>query len=357
MQPQRIVCGIRPTGSVHIGNYYGAIKPAVTLAKDFPQESFFFIADLHAITSNLNPASSAATRQRLAAETLSTAALYIAAGQEAGLEFSSPTANSCNGKINLFVQSHVPQVSELARLLGSITSVGMLKRMIQFKEKSRSDDGDQGESASLALFDYPVLMAADILVYGASHVPVGDDQRQHLELARDLAQRFNKLYGKKLTVPLAYVSAAARIKSLSDGNCKMSKSDSNDNSRINLLDSPELIARKIKRARTDSIVGLEFDNEQRPEVHNLLSIYALASGKARGEIAESVKTMGGAAFKELLSQALIADLSPVQERYNKLMQNPEQIMAILQKGAVRANFLAGQTLHNCRQAMGFLTTL
>lgn len=346
MKPQRIVCGIRPTGNVHIGNYYGAIKPAVELAKEFSDsseaEGFFFIADLHAITSGSHDPRS------LGPETLSTAALYLAAGLD-----------TRNGRNHLFIQSHVPAVSELARLLGSITTMGTLKRMTQFKEKARAGQDNEGDAASLALFDYPVLMAADILSYGASHVPTGDDQRQHLELTRDLVQRFNKLYGKdfRLRQPEAHtVTSAARIKSLSDGSKKMSKSDNNDFSRINLLDDAAAIERKIKKARTDSQRGLEFDNQERPEVHNLLTIYALASGESRRTIAARCADMGNAEFKELLSKALISDLSAVQESYQALMQNPEKIHAILKEGAARANALAEGTLAACKKAMGFLIT-
>lgn len=360
---QRIICGIRPTGSVHIGNYYGAIKPAVELAKSFPDETLLFIADLHALTEIEN-------HHRLAADTLSTAALYIAAVEAQGLTFRTD-AQGKDGGITLFVQSHVTEVSEMARLLGSITGMGMLNRMIQFKEKSAHGDA---EAASLTLFDYPVLMAADILLYQASHVPVGEDQRQHLELARELAQRCNRTFGTNLAAPQAYIGNAARIKSLLDGTKKMSKSEGNDNSRINLLDDADTIRRKIKKAKTDSIKGLTFDDSAaneatentastggattaqicRPEVDNLLGIYALASGQSRSDIAAATAQMGTAHFKELLSEALVRDLGPVQEGYTALMKNPERIMSILRAGANRARTLAAHTLTECRAKVGLL---
>lgn len=333
MKTKRVVSGIRPTGNVHLGNYLGAIRNAIALQNDY--QGFFFIADLHAVTDSHDAKS-------LAEHTLSTAALYLACGME-------------TAKASLFIQSHIAAHSQLARLLGSITPVGLLRRMIQFKEKAVR----QGQEASLGLLDYPVLMAADILLYDADLVPVGDDQRQHLELTRDLAERFNRSYAVEgqaaFKIPEALVlPEGARIMSLTDGTKKMSKSDPNDASRINLMDSADTIRAKIKRAKTDSILGLEFDNPERPEAHNLLTIYQLLSGKTRQEAALECATMGFGQFKKLLADTIIAYLTPIQERYNATMADKAQLHAVLREGRKRADAIASAVLDRAVTAMGFV---
>ncbi len=292
-----------------------------------------FIADLHALTE---PASAG----RLSNNTISTAALYLASGV-------APE------KTTLFIQSSVAAHSQLARLLGSITTLGMLRRMIQFKEKSKDGEGD---GSNLTLFDYPVLMAADILLYDADVVPVGDDQRQHLQLTRDLAQRFNQAYGAgtdilRMPAPLV-VTEVARVMSLTDGTKKMSKSDSNDASRINMLDPPDKIVRKIKRAKTDAKVGLEFDNDERPEAHNLLTLYRVASGKTREDVAAECADMGYGKFKGLLADAIVALLAPIQQRYSELIADRSYLSKVLKDGAERASREASLTLAKVEQAMG-----
>ena len=271
---------------------------------------------------------------------LSTAALYLACGLDPQ-------------KSTLFVQSHVAAHSQLARLLGSITSVGQLKRMIQFREKAR-----EGEDASLTLLDYPVLMAADILLYDADLVPVGLDQKQHLELTRDIASRFNRLFGKGkdvLVLPAPYlVTETAKVMSLTDGTKKMSKSDTNDASRINLMDPPEVIRKKIKSAKTDSIRGLEFDNPARPEVHNLLTIYAVLSGKTRQEVIGECADMGYGTFKPLLAETIVNYLAPIQARYKELTAEPERVLQVIRDGRERARVVADRTLSRAAQAMGFV---
>ncbi len=260
-------------------------------------------------------------------------------------------------KATLFIQSHVPAHAELARLLGSLTSVGMLRRMIQFKEKAVK----QGEDASLALLDYPVLMAADILLYDADLVPVGSDQKQHLELAQDIAERFNRRYSQqgsqclKLPAPLV-VAETAKVMSLTDGTRKMSKSDPSDGSRINLMDTPEQIRQKIKRAKTDNLRGLEFDNPARPEVSNLLRLYQSLSGKTPEAVLSECGAMGFGQFKPLLAETIVKALEPIQQRYRELMQHPEQVLAILERGRKRATEVAEATLARARAAMGFLPT-
>jgi tryptophanyl-tRNA synthetase len=335
MTATRVVSGIRPTGAVHLGNYLGAIRNSVALQESY--QGFYFIADLHAITEKHDP-------RLLSEHTLATAALYLACG-----------IDPCRAM--LFVQSHVPAHAQLARLLGSVTPVGMLKRMIQYKEKAVK----QGQDASLGLLDYPVLMAADILVYDADLVPVGDDQRQHLELTREIADRFNRLYGKgdsvlKLPQPLL-VSESARVMSLTDGRQKMSKSDPNDASRVNLLDSADVIRKKIKRAKTDSIQGLEFDNPERPEAHNLLALYLVLSGKCRQEVVEQCGQMGFGEFKMLLAETIVQTLEPIQARYHAIRQDNGYLVEVLGQGRARAEEIANEKLTRAHAAVGFTSRL
>ncbi len=258
-------------------------------------------------------------------------------------------------RATLFVQSHVAAHAHMARLMGGFASVGMLRRMIQFKEKSAAGDS---ESASLGLLDYPVLMAADILLYQPDQVPVGDDQTQHLQLTRDLADRFNHRFGSrefrmKLPAPLT-AGETARVMSLTDGRKKMSKSDSNDFSRINLLDPPELVRAKIRKAKTDAVRGLEFGNPERPEAHNLLTLYMVLSGKTADAVAAECRDMQYGTFKALLADAAVAFLTPIQTRYHELLGDREKLLAILRDGAARASAVADATLRETSKAMGFL---
>ncbi|XP_042517770.1 tryptophan--tRNA ligase, chloroplastic/mitochondrial-like isoform X1 [Macadamia integrifolia] len=284
---KRVVSGVQPTGSLHLGNYLGAIKNWILLQNTY--ETFFFIVDLHAVNGgcyiggarNLRNITVKITLEydvkQLATATKSTAAIYMACGVD-------------TTKASVFVQSHVRAHAELMWLLSSVTPIGRLNRMIQFKEKSRKA-GD--EQVGVALLTYPVLMASDILLYQSDLVPVGEDQKQHLELTRELAERVNYMYGRKwkkmggrssaiFKVPESLIPpAGARVMSLTDGLSKMSKSDPSDQSRINLLDPKDVIANKIKRCKTDSFPGLEFGNPDRPECNNLLSIYQLVSGRTK----------------------------------------------------------------------------
>lgn len=339
---KRVVSGVQPTGALHLGNYLGAIRNWISLQDNY--ETFFFIVDLHAITLPYET-------QQLSKATRDTAAIYLACGIE-------------TSKASVFVQSHVRAHVELMWLLSSATPIGWLNRMIQFKEKSRKA-GD--ENVGVALLTYPVLMAADILLYQSDFVPVGDDQKQHLELTRQLAERVNNLYGgrkwKKMggrggsifKIPEPLVPpAGARVMSLTDGLSKMSKSAPSDQSRINLLDSKDVIANKIKRCKTDSFEGLEFDNPDRPECNNLLSIYQLVSGQTREEVAQECQSMNWGAFKPLLADALIDHVQPIQDRYAEIMSDPGCLDRILADGAARATDIAEATLNNVYQAMGFL---
>ncbi|XP_027942380.1 tryptophan--tRNA ligase, chloroplastic/mitochondrial isoform X2 [Vigna unguiculata] len=324
---KRVVSGVQPTGSIHLGNYLGAIKNWVALQITLPYDT-----------------------QQLSKATRSTAAIYLACGVDPS-------------KASVFVQSHVRAHVELMWLLSSTTPIGWLNKMIQFKEKSRKA-GD--EEVGVALLTYPVLMASDILLYQSDFVPVGEDQKQHLELTRDLAERVNNLYGgrkwKKLRgrggtifkVPEPLIPpAGARIMSLTDGLSKMSKSAPSDQSRINILDPKDLIANKIKRCKTDSFPSLEFDNSERPECNNLLSIYQLVSGKTKEEVVQEIQNMNWGTFKTILTDALIDHLHPIQVRYEEIMSDSGYLDEVLAQGARNAAEIADTTLDNVYQAMGF----
>jgi tryptophanyl-tRNA synthetase len=335
----RVLSGVQPTGALHLGNWLGAIRNWVALQDS--HDTFFCVVDLHAITVPHDPA-------RLADDTLSTAALYLACGIDPD-------------RATVFVQSHVSAHSELCWLLNCVTPLNWLERMVQYKEKAVK----QGADVSTGLLDYPVLMAADILLYDADRVPVGEDQKQHLELARDIAQqRINARFGAKgadgereaiLRVPEPLIlPEGARVMSLTDGRSKMSKSDPNEGSRITLLDPPDLIRKKIKRAKTDPVIGLEFGNPDRPEADNLLGLYALLSGRSREAAAAECASMGWGAFKPLLAEAAVEALGPLQERYAELRRDPATLQAVLDRGAEEAETVAQATLKRVRQALGFL---
>ena len=330
----RVLSGVQPTGALHLGNWLGAIRNWVDLQHD--HDTFFCVVDLHAVTVPHDP-------QRLAEDTLSTAALYLACGLDPEL-------------CTIFVQSQVPAHSELCWLLNCVTPLNWLERMIQFKEKALK----QGDNVSVGLLDYPVLMAADILLYDADLVPVGEDQKQHLELARDIAQqRINARFGSEdapiLKVPQPLIlKDGARVMSLTDGRSKMSKSDPNEGSRITLLDPPEQITKKIKRAKTDPERGLEFGNPERPETDNLLGLYALLSGKGREAAAAECAAMGWGQFKPLLAEATVAALDPIQKRYHELMEDRAQLLAVLETGRERAGAVADASAQRVRAALGFL---
>ena len=331
----RVLSGVQPTGALHLGNWLGAIRNWVDLQHD--HDTFFCVVDLHAVTVPHDP-------QRLAEDTLTTAALYLACGLDPEL-------------CTIFVQSQVSAHSELCWLLNCVTPLNWLERMIQFKEKAVK----QGDNVSVGLLDYPVLMAADILLYDADLVPVGEDQKQHLELARDIAQqRINARFGSEdapiLKVPKPLIlKDGARVMSLTDGRSKMSKSDPNEGSRITLLDPPELITKKIKRAKTDPERGLEFGNPERPETDNLLGLYALLSGKGREAAATECAAMGWGQFKPLLAEATVAALEPIQRRYQDLMADRGQLLAVLETGRERASAVADASAQRVRAALGFLT--
>ncbi|OKH18779.1 tryptophan--tRNA ligase [[Limnothrix rosea] IAM M-220] len=333
---QRILSGVQPTGNLHLGNYLGAIQNWVEIQQDY--DSYFCVVDLHAITVPHDP-------KVLADNTRAIAALYLACG--ISLDHST-----------IFVQSHITAHSELAWLLNCITPLNWLERMIQFKEKAQK----QGENVSVGLLDYPVLMAADILLYDADKVPVGEDQKQHLELTRDIVTRINDKFGKKknpvLKMPEPMIrTTGARVMSLTDGTKKMSKSDPSELSRINLLDPPDVLKKKIKKCKTDQFRGLEFGNGDRPECNNLLGLYALLSGQSKEAVANECADMGWGQFKPLLTDTVVAALEPIQTKYNELTADQTYLDQVLRDGQEKAATVADATLKKVKDALGFLPAL
>lgn len=332
----RVVSGIQPTGSLHLGNYLGAIRNWVQMQHDIAGDCLYFLADLHAISLPHDP-------KELAANTREMAAALVACGID-------------TDRAILFNQARVPAHAELQWLLNGTARMGWLNRMTQFKDKS----GKNREGASIALFTYPVLQAADVLLYQATHVPVGEDQKQHLELARDIAQKFNNDFASEdapiftLPDPIIPKSGAARIMSLRDGSAKMSKSDPSDMSRINLTDDADTILQKVKKAKTDpeplpaSAEGLA----GRAEAQNLVGIYAALSGESVDAVLGRFGGQGFGAFKPALAELLVETLGPISARFNALRADTDALDALLVKGAERAAALAAPTLAATYQALG-----
>jgi tryptophanyl-tRNA synthetase len=335
----RVVSGIQPTGNLHLGNYLGAIRNWVRMQDDMASkggECLFFLADLHAISMPHVPA-------ELAANTREMVAALVACGIDPD-------------KSVLFNQAQVPAHAELQWLLNGTARMGWLNRMTQFKDKS----GKNREGASIALFTYPVLQAADVLLYQATHVPVGEDQKQHLELARDIAQKFNNDFGNGaeiFTQPDPIIPPdAARIMSLRDGSAKMSKSDPSDMSRINLTDDADTIMQKVKKAKTDpeplpsEVAGLE----GRPEAANLVGIYAAMAGRTAETVLADFAGKGFGAFKPALGELLVEQLAPINARFVELKADRAALDAILAKGGRKARELAAPTLAAAYDALGLV---
>lgn len=324
--PKRIFSGAQPTGNVHLGNYLGALRNWVTLQHEY--ESFFCIVNLHAITIPQDP-------KLLAEKTRELARIYLAVGIDPDIS-------------TIFVQSDVPQHAELTWILNCVARMSELERMTQFKDKSRK----QSENVTAGLFEYPVLMASDILLYQTDLVPVGEDQKQHLELTRDLAIRFNRDYGDAFRVPEPYIpKVGARIMSLSDPTKKMSKSDEDPNGCVMLLDDADTVSRKFKRAVTDSGTEIRFD-DSRPAITNLLTIYQLLTGQLTGEIESHFGGKGYAQLKQDLADVTVEFLRPFQERVKGI--GPEELSRILGQGREKARQIAGPTLANVYAAMGLV---
>ena len=331
---KKIFSGVQPTGNLHLGNYLGAIKNFVELNNQKDNECIFCVVDLHAITVKQDP-------KELKKNIRETAATFIASGIDP------------NNSI-IFNQSMVPAHSEAAWILSCVSRIGWLNRMTQFKEKAGKDK----EKASIGLYSYPVLMAADILLYDATHVPVGDDQKQHLELCRDIAQKFNNDFNAPdfLRVPEPLIQKQfSRIMSLKDGMKKMSKSDSSDLSRINLTDTKDQIVNKIKKAKTDALsIPNNIENlSERPEVENLLGIYSSLKNQ---DLEKSIIEFNGkqfSEFKEKLSLVLIEKIEPISLRIKKLLNDEKYLDEILLKGAEKADKIASKKIKEIKELVGF----
>jgi len=322
-----VFSGVQPTSDLHIGNYIGALKQWVDM--QHAHQCLFCIVDLHAITL---PQDAKALRQNI----LDVAAAYLAAGIDPK-------------RSHIYIQSEVPEHSELAWVLGTITKLGELDRMTQFKDKA----GKQGERVGLGLYGYPVLMAADILLYDTTAVPVGEDQMQHIELTRVIARRFNERFGQTFAIPQALIQKiGARVMSLQDPMKKMSKSDPADAGKILLRDGPDAIRRKIMRAVTDSGKGVAFDPEKKPAISNLMTLFHHATGKTMKDIEKEFEGKGYGDFKQVVADAVVAMLGPLQERMREYQKDPGQLMKVLDDGRAFAKAKAEEKMRTVRDRVG-----
>lgn len=325
----RVFSGVQPTGTITLGNYLGAMVNWQALQDE--HECIFCAVDLHSITVAQNPA-------ELRAKTLSLVALYIACGIDPE-------------KSTIFIQSHVPAHAELAWALDCYTYIGELNRMTQFKDKSAK----HADNINMGLMNYPVLMAADILLYQADLVPVGIDQKQHLEISRDIANRFNNRYTPTFVVPDGYIpKVGAKIMSLQDGTAKMSKSDPNEYGYISLLDDEATIRRKIKRAVTDSDGTIAYDVENKPAVSNLLTIGSLMSGITVEEAVANLSGKGYAELKEWVADSIVNRLMPIQAEHKRILSDKAYLNKVLKEGAEKANYIANKTLSKVYRKIGFV---
>ncbi len=325
-----ILSGITPSGILTIGHLTGAMLNWVRLQDEY--DCYFMIADMHAITQRQTPAD---LRQR----TLDTAAMFLAAG-------ISPE------KSTLFIQSHVPAHSQLAWVLNTFTGMGECSKMTQFKDKSQKNP----ENVNVGLFSYPVLMAADILLYQANLVPVGEDQKQHLELSRNLAQRFNFHYSDTFRMPEPYIpKLGARVMNLQEPTKKMSKSDENQNATLFLNDKPEVVKNKIKRAVTDSDAVVRYDLAAKPGVSNLMQLYSIATGKTFTEIEEIFAGKGYGDFKNDVAQIVSEYMRPISEKFEDISSDKNQLKEILSFGAEKASHAANKTLRKVYKKIGFVS--
>ncbi|MBH1935932.1 tryptophan--tRNA ligase [Streptomyces sp. AV19] len=327
----RVLSGIQPTaGSFHLGNYLGAVRQWVALQES--HDAFYMVVDLHAITVPQDPA-------ELRANTRLAAAQLLAAGLDPD-------------RCTLFVQSHVPEHAQLGWVMNCLTGFGEASRMTQFKDKSARQGADR---TTVGLFTYPVLQVADILLYQANAVPVGEDQRQHIELTRDLAERFNGRYGDTFTVPAPYIlKETAKIYDLQDPAVKMSKSASTPKGLINLLDEPKVSAKKIKSAVTDTDTVIRFDAEKKPGVSNLLTIYSTLTGTGIAELEQKYEGKGYGALKTDLAEVMVEWVTPFRARTQEYLDDPETLDAVLAKGAEKARAVAAETLARAYEKVGFL---
>ena len=326
-----MLSGIKPTGDLTLGSYLGAIKNWAERAEQY--DCYYFMADLHALTTRNNPAD-------LRRRTLEQLAQYVACGLD-------PQKNT------LFIQSHVPQHAELGWILNCYTMFGELSRMTQFKDKSAKN----ADNINGGLFTYPSLMAADILLYQPDYVPVGEDQKQHVELTRDVAQRFNNLYGETFRMPEPFIpKVGARVMDLLDPHSKMSKSDEIGNGRVCLMDDPADIMRKFKRAVTDCDTErcVRYDPENKPGVANLMSIYSAVTGKSFAEIEAEFEGKGYGAFKPAVGEAVIETLRPIREEATRIIKDKAYLETMCRDGAERASYIAEKTLRKVRKKVGLV---
>ncbi|MET9734756.1 tryptophan--tRNA ligase [Streptomyces sp. NPDC006458] len=327
----RVLSGIQPTsGSFHLGNYLGAVRQWVALQET--HDAFYMVVDLHAITLPQDP-------KELRDNTRLAAAQLLAAGLDPE-------------RCTLFVQSHVPEHAQLAWIMNCLTGFGEASRMTQFKDKSAKQGA---ERASVGLFTYPILQVADILLYQANEVPVGEDQRQHIELTRDLAERFNGRFGETFTIPKPYIlKETAKIYDLQDPAIKMSKSASTPKGLINLLDEPKATAKKVKSAVTDTDTVVRYDAEAKPGVSNLLTIYSTLTGAGIAELEEKYAGKGYGALKTDLAEVVVEFVTPFRERTQQYLDDSETLDSILAKGAEKARAVAAETLAQAYDRVGFL---
>lgn len=329
MSKKIILSGIQSTGKLTLGNYLGAINNWVQMQEEY--DCYYMIANLHSLTVRNDP-------ETLRNNTLKVLAMYVAAGLD-------PEKNT------IFIQSQVKEHAELGWILDCYTYMGELSRMTQFKDKAAK----HADNINAGLFTYPALMAADILLYQANLVPVGQDQQQHLEITRDIAERFNKLYGKTFTIPEGYYGkASAKIMGLQDPTAKMSKSATNPNDVILLEDEPDVIIKKFKKAVTDSENKVRFDPENKPGVSNLMQIYSSITGLKMEEIKKEFENSGYGDFKTKVAETVVAKLEPIQKKYKELLENKEYLEKIYTEGANRARKLASKTLDEVKERIGIL---
>lgn len=329
MPRKKVLSCIQPTGTPTLGNYLGALKNWKNISDDY--DAAYAVADLHAITVRQDP-------KMLKKQIMEMYAMLLALGID-------------REKSIIFVQSHVPQHSQLAWILNCYTQFGEMSRMTQFKDKSSK----HADNVNVGLFSYPVLMAADILLYKADFVPVGVDQKQHLEITRDIAERFNGIYGNVFTIPEPFIGKkGAKIMSLQDPTKKMSKSDTNVKSFISLLDKPETIIKKMKSAVTDSEACVRFDEENKPGVSNLMSIYACCTGQSYEQIEKEFESKGYGDFKQKVGEAVVEELRDVQDEFNRLIKDEKYLKECMKDGAEKATRLAHRTLEKVMKKVGYV---
>lgn len=329
MNKKTILSGIQATGNLTLGNYLGAINNWIKMQDEY--DCYYMIADLHSLTVRNDP-------EVLRKRAMQVLAIYLASGLD-------PDKNT------IFLQSHVDSHVKLNWILNCYTYMGELNRMTQFKDKSAK----HADNINSGLFTYPVLMASDILVYNADLVPVGEDQRQHLEITRDIAERFNSIFGETFVIPEAYIGEqGARIMGLQEPTAKMSKSTTNLNDVIFLNDAPEEIRKKLKKAVTDSENCVRYDKENKPGVSNLMTIYGLIKEKSMEEIEKEFAEKGYGDFKMAVAEAIIERLEPLQKRYNELLENPDKLKAIYEKGAQKARERADKIVNEVYRKVGLI---